>query len=91
MIGEKLNPILIEISNALWEFEADMAMKPNYSIEGFKAATKIFVSAVLDKMWELQKKENIDIEDRLNMAEKAGESIRILVKTYTNIDLSKKQ
>ena len=30
--------------------------------------------------------ENIDMEDRINMANKVGEEIRKLIKTYTNID-----
>jgi hypothetical protein len=86
MIGQKLSPILEEVEGELWEFEANRGIKPEYTNEGFRAATKIFMSVVLDKMWELQESENIPIEDRSNMATKAGEDIRQLVKNYTNID-----
>lgn len=86
MIGEKISPILVEIENTLWEFEANRGLKPNYSIEGFRSATKIFMSVLMDKIWELQENENIEIKDRLNMVQKLGEDIRSLIKTYTDID-----
>lgn len=86
MIGEKLSPILEEIEYALWEFEANGGSKPNYTIEGFRGGIKIFISVIMDKIWELQQDESISMEDRMNMAQKAGEDIRKLVKTYTDID-----
>lgn len=86
MIGQKISPILSEIEDTLWEFEAHSGIKPEYTIEGFRAATKIFMSVMMDKIWELQSDENIDMEDRMNMAQKCGEDVRKLVKTYTNID-----
>jgi len=86
MIGKKISPILEEIEDTLWEFEAAQIGPPKYPINGFRAAIKIFVSALLDKIWELQQNENLELEDRSNMAQKAGEEIRALVKTYTNID-----
>lgn len=86
MIGEKLSPILQEIENSIWEFELVIADKPNYTEDGFKAGIKIFMSVMMDKMWELQDNENIDLADRINMAEKLGNDIRNLVKTYTDID-----
>jgi len=86
MIGEKISRILEEAEDVLWEYEATIGGKPNYSIEGFRAITKIFMSALMDKMWELQQSENIEIQDRENMATKLGESVRSLIKTYTDID-----
>jgi hypothetical protein len=86
MIGEKISPILIELESILWEYEANGGLKPEYSIEGFRGATKIFMSVLMDKMWELQQKENIPLQDRINMVEKAGKDVRKLIKTYTDID-----
>lgn len=86
MIGEKISPVLIEIEETLWEFEANAGFAPKYSNEGFRAAIKIFVSAVMDKMWLLQKFEEMDREDRLNMVGAAGDDIRSLVKKYTGVD-----
>lgn len=86
MIGEQLSAILVEIEKTLWEFEDNVGLKPNYTEAGFKAGIKIFSSVLMDKIFELQNDESMPIEDRLNMATKAGEEIRKLVKTYTNLD-----
>lgn len=85
-IGEKISPVLIEIEDTLWEFEANKGIKPNYTMEGFRAATKIFMSVIMDKVWELQDYDKISMNDRLNMANKCGEDLRKFVKIYTNID-----
>ena len=86
MIGEKLSPILEEIEDTILEFEVEFGYKPEYTIEGFRAATKIFMSVVLDKMWELQNWDNLTLLDRENMATKCGEDLRKFIKTYTDID-----
>lgn len=86
MIGKKLSPILVEIENTLWEFEANSGMKPEFTDEAFMAATKIFMSILMDKMWNLQTNENISNDDRIKMAENAGNEIRQLIKTYTGMD-----
>jgi len=86
MIGKKLSPVLSEIESTLMEFEANVAKPPEYTDEGFRAAVRIFLSAVLDKMWKLQEDEGIDINTRADMAEKLGSEIRNIVRVYTNID-----
>jgi hypothetical protein len=86
MIGEKLSSVLSEIESALIEFEINVARPPQYTNEGFRAAVKIFLSAMLDKMWKLQEDEGIDINTRADMAEKLGTEIRNIVRVYTNID-----
>jgi len=82
-LGKKLSPILSEIEDTLLE---NYETKPGFDDEGFRASVYIFQSALLDKMWELQEKENISIKDREDMATKCGESIRSLIKTFTDID-----
>jgi hypothetical protein len=86
MIGEKISPILVEIEETLWEFEYYNGTKPNYTIEGLRASIKIFMSTMMDKIWELQEEEKIDPEDRVKMVEKLGNDVRNIVKTYVNID-----
>lgn len=86
MIGKRLSTILSEIEMAIIEFEVSVARPPEYSDEGFRAAVKIFMSAMLDKMWKLQEDENIDINSRTEMANKLGNELRNLVRVYTNID-----
>ncbi|PCI28436.1 hypothetical protein COB55_03885 [Candidatus Wolfebacteria bacterium] len=89
MIGKKLSPILSEIGDTILEFEVNSGAKPNFTDEGFRSGIKIFMSVLMDKMWELQENENMDMKDRINMSNKVGEDIRKLVKTYTNIDTHK--
>ena len=86
MIGEKLSSVLNEIESTLLEYEANVNRPPQYTDEGFRAAIKIFMSAILDKMWKLQEDENIDIDTRADMAEKLGNELRNMVRIYTNID-----
>ena len=86
MIGEKLSSVLSEIESALIEFEANVARPPEYTDEGFRAAVRIFLSAMLDKMWKLQEDEGIDINTRADMAEKLGNELRNIIRVYTNID-----
>jgi hypothetical protein len=82
-LGKKLSPILSEIEDTLLE---NYETKPGFDDEGFRASVYIFQSVLLDKMWELQEKENISIEVREDMATKCGKNIRSLIKTFTNID-----
>lgn len=90
MIGKKLSVILEEIENTLWEFEFNHSNTPcEYEEKAIGSAVKILMSVCMDKMWKLQENENLDFEDRCNMAEKLGNDIRNLVKTYTNIDTHK--
>ena len=86
MIGKHLSPVLENIENAILEWECVKGSKPEYSKEGFRAAVKIFASAFMDRIWELQELEGISVDDRILMVEKAGQDVRALVKTYTNID-----
>ncbi len=86
MIGKHLSPILADIEKVLWQYEALEGKKPNYTDQAFRASIKIFMSALLDKMYDLQEDEHLSFEDKINMAKKAGEDLRKLVKIYTDID-----
>jgi hypothetical protein len=86
MIGKELSPVLTEIESTLIEF---YGYKPNFTDAGFRSATYIFLQAVLDKMWEVQNFDKMDIKDRELMAEKCGNEISKLIKTYTDIDTHK--
>lgn len=86
MIGKRISPILEEIESTLWEFEIRNGNKTEYTNEGFRAAVKIFMSAIMDKIWELQSEEEMSMVDRIKMVEKCGEDVRKIVKIYTDID-----
>lgn len=82
--GEKISPVLVEIENTLWEFDLNVSKPAEYTDDGFKAAVKIFFSAMMDKLWKLQQEENMPIPDRYVMSNKMGEEINRLIKIYTN-------
>jgi len=82
-LGTQFSPILEEIADALLE---NYETKPEFTLEGFKAALYIFQSALMDKMYTLQTTEDIPNEIKMDMALKLGGDLRDLVKTYCNID-----
>jgi len=85
-IAEKITPILQEIENALWEYEANNGPKPNFPPEALKSAVKIFTVVLFDKIFELQEKENMSIKEKAEMSIKFGEEIKRIVKIYADID-----
>lgn len=85
-IGKELSPILEEIESSLLEFAE---YKPEFTTEGFRAAIFIFQSALLDKMFELQEKEKMSLEDSEIMAKNLGEELRNTVYRFTGIDTHK--
>lgn len=86
-MGDWLAPTLENIEDTLWSYETYMPNKPyGFSKESFRAIVKIFMAAMMDKIWALQEGEEMDLEDRGAMAEKCGKDVRALIKTYTNID-----
>ena len=86
MIGKKLSPHIIEIGAIIQDFNTAIGGKPDYTHAAFISSVEIFMSALMDKMWESQEMEGMAEIDRCNMATKAGEELRELIKTYTNID-----
>ena len=83
MIGEKLSEIYEEIEATLYEHHGT---KPNFTDNGVRAACKIFIDAVMDKMWDKQEKGNKSIDDRIKEAEILGYKIRAMVLEHTGID-----
>ena len=87
MLGEKLSPVFEELEEALWDFEVNFPNEPaRYSIFGFRGAIKIFMSALLDKMWEKQEAKLVPQKERQEKAQKAGEEVMEFIKRYTGID-----
>lgn len=87
--GVQISPVLEELEAALWELEFYSGEKPCYTINGFRACAKIFMSTMMDKMFDMQDYDNLDMEERKKMAVKCGKDIRKLIKSYTGIDMHK--
>jgi|688.fasta_scaffold01045_39 hypothetical protein len=63
--------------------------KPNYSKRDFMNATIIFQTALMDKMYDNQDYDKMDIDNRMKMAESCGFALRNLIHTYTGLDTHK--
>ena len=63
--------------------------KPNYSNRDFMNAVIIFQTALMDKMYDVQERENMSIDDRLKMAESCGLGLHKLIHIYTGLDTHK--
>jgi hypothetical protein len=85
-IGERLSPILESMEQVLWEHESEDGSKPEFTQEGFRAGVKIFMSVMMDRMYSLQRNEDMGLEEMSDMAETLGKEVRQLVKTYCDID-----
>jgi len=49
----------------------------------------IFQTALMDKMWDYQDYDKMQLEDRENMAIQCGLDLRKLIHTYTGLDTHK--
>jgi len=87
MLGKKLSPILQEIESMLWEHEATLNTPLELDDETFRASTKIFMSALMDKMWISQEKSGMLMKDRCSQAEFVGLEVREIIKRATGIDM----
>lgn len=63
--------------------------KPNYTNREFMNALIIFQTALMDKMYDNQDYDKMNVEDRLKMAESCGLELRKLIHTYTGLDTHK--
>jgi len=63
--------------------------KPNYSNRDFMNTLLIFQTALMDKMYDNQNFDKMDLENRMKMAVKCGEDLRKLIHTYTGLDTHK--
>jgi len=83
---------LEEIANDLLTQNAEAKgneNKPNYTNRQFMNAVIIFQTALMDKMYDNQEYDKMDIENRFKMAESCGLDLRKLIHTYTGLDTHK--
>ena len=83
---------LEEIANDLLTQNAEAKgneNKPNYTNRQFMNAVIIFQTALMDKMYDNQDYDKMDIDNRYKMAESCGLDLRKLIHTYTGLDTHK--
>lgn len=85
--GKVMSPILLDVELAITDYTSQVGNKPNYDKHALRSATNIFISVLMDRVWELQEKEEMDLDTRNKMAVSCGEEVKKLVKVYTDIDM----
>lgn len=88
-VANEITPILIDIEKKLWISESGFSPIPKYSDDAVRASIKILMTILITKMWELQEREELDIEIRESMAERFGMELKHIIKVYTDIDTHK--
>lgn len=61
-------------------------LKPNFTNRDFMNTIIIFQTALMDKLFDNQNYDKMDIENRKKMAFSCGNDLRKLIHTYTNLD-----
>jgi len=77
------------IASDILDQNANGAEKPNYSNRDFMNTLLIFQTALMDKMYNNQDYDKMDLENRSKMATKCGLDLRKLIHTYTGLDTHK--
>lgn len=82
-VGEAITAALDTIEGVLLRIHGE---KPNFGDSAMRSATYLFATVLLDKMYDLQSREEMPLDVKTDMANKLGEELRALVKRYTDID-----
>ena len=88
MLIKKLEPILAELEMCILEFNVT-GKKPNWSNESFMAQITLFMSGLVDKMYDKEIKNNTDFEQRCKTETKMGNELRDFIMQYTDLDTHK--
>ena len=86
LIGERISYVLEHLEANLWDYEYHKGNPPGFTEAGFRASIKLFMACAMERMYELQKAEGIELQDACAMAEKLGSDVRHLVKVYCDFD-----
>ena len=77
------------IATSILNQNAEGATKPNYSNRDFMNMLIIFQTALLDKIYNNQDYDKMDLKNRSEMAIQCGLDLRKLIHTYTGLDTHK--
>ena len=81
--GEKMSPVLTEIETAIWEHEINFPDEPpRYTDDGFRAAAKIFMSAIVDKMYAKDKEHGLSADEFGHRMERLGHYALLAVEEF---------
>ncbi len=82
--------ILQEIEAAFWDqdvrVDEGIARPYTYDDDTFRACVKIFMSALMWKLWEEQERLELNIDKRSNEAVSVGNELYTFIKNWTGIN-----
>lgn len=87
-IGDQYNEVFEALHDALWEHDADVETPYGFPDEALRNASKIFMTVMMDRLWERIKAENIQMPIAEKMAEDLGREMRELVKKHVLVDVA---
>lgn len=85
-LKELIEVALTEIEDVIIENSARANEPVNFSPDAFRASLMIFQTVMLERMWELQKSEGMEMTDREIMAFELGKELGKLIHVFTGID-----
>ena len=77
------------IATSILNQNAEGATKQNYSNRDFMNTLIIFQTALMDKIYDNQDYDKMDLKNRSEMANQCGMDLRKLIHTYTGLDTYK--
>lgn len=83
-LSENLQPILTELHDLIWDADYEQN-RPHWSKKNFRNATKLFMSCLLEFLYEKAIKDAKGVNIG-SIAENAGKDMRNLILNYTGID-----
>ena len=85
-IGSKIGPTLVKIEENVADMTDNYAHPIGLNNAQFIALSRLFISALYDKMWELQNLEEMPVEVRQDMYTKVNEEVCRMMVVYADID-----
>ena len=85
---ETVEHILVTIEDTLWDSDRK-GQKIDFSSKEIRAIIKIFMSAMMSKMWDFCEDNKIEMPIREEMADKLGRTLHDLILEVTGIDTLK--
>lgn len=86
--GQKIAPILEEISDSMWEIDTRNDTEPYEFPESVMLhSSKIMMNVMMDRMWFNQVEADKSIEERIAEAESLGRDFRQLMLDHLDVDM----
>lgn len=86
MIDLEFTDLILQLEAKIMDHDNIKGTPPNYSIEEFRAITKIFMSAMMDKMYLADSNSGVSFETMKEKAHNCGTELRELIIKYTGMD-----